>query len=75
LFEVARRPSSRPAFARIADPEHTDIVTSAVAARRRKKSSIAGFSSCGIVPKPPGRRMSSSIGALAKSNSATVFGR
>src|SRR4051812_36148635 len=27
LFEVARRPSSKPALARMPEPEHTDMVT------------------------------------------------
>jgi hypothetical protein len=43
LFEVARRPSSRPALASRAEPEQTDIVTSASGARLHRKSSRASF--------------------------------
>ena len=72
LLEVARRPSSRPAFASSAEPEHTDIVVSASAARLRRKSSSAGLPSCATVPKPPGSSSRSSRGQSANSKRATV---
>ena len=74
LLEVARRPSSTRALARIADPEHTDITTSAEVDCRRRNSSIAALPSCSMVPMPPGRRMRSSAGASPKLKPVTVLG-
>ena len=72
LFEVARRPSSRPALASSADPEQTDIVSSASAERLRRKSSSAALPSCASVPMPPGSSTRSSRGQSPKSWCATV---
>ena len=74
LFEVARRPSRRPAFARIAEPEQTDSVASARRERARRNSWSAALSSCASVPIPPGSSSRSSCGALAKSKRASVSG-
>ena len=73
LFEVARRPSSNPARARIADPVHTDIVISADGARARRKSSRAPLSTWRAEPIPPGTRTRSSGGQPANPCSASVL--
>ncbi|HEU4404163.1 MAG TPA: hypothetical protein VFS43_02545 [Polyangiaceae bacterium] len=74
LFDVARRPSRSPAFARRAEPVQTDMVTIASGARARKKSSSAGFSSSRNVPMPPGNSKRSSRGASSKPYSASAWG-
>ena len=66
LFDVARRPSSSPARANSADPEHTDIATSALRARVRRNSCSASLPSCASVPMPPGSSSRSSAGQSAK---------
>jgi hypothetical protein len=74
LFEVARCPSSRPARASSAEPEHTDMTTRASAARARRNPSSASFCSSGTVPTPPGSSTRSSLGQSSKPNSASALG-
>jgi len=63
--DVARRPLSRPAAARITDPEHTDVVQLAVRWARRNHSSSASSRACTGVDGPPGTRITSGEGVSA----------
>jgi hypothetical protein len=70
--EVARRPSSSPAAARISDPVHTDVVQLLAASARRSQSSTGPLSICASWPGPPGTRTMSGCGTSPSAASAVT---
>lgn len=64
--DVARRPRSRPAAARIAEPEHTDVVQVDDSWARRSQSGSFPSRACSIDVMPPGTRMMSGEGVSSK---------
>ena len=63
--DAARLPSSRPAAARMTEPEHTDVVQVAVWCAERTQSSSTSSRACSMVVIPPGTKMTSGVGVSA----------
>ena len=70
--EVARRPSSSPAAARISDPVHTDVVQLLAASARRSQSCTGPSPICSSWPGPPGTSTMSGCGTSSRAASAVI---